>query len=165
MVAGVPKTGPELCVGLPVSRVRPGAQDADAPRPNLRWRRISFALGDCIFLMTVGVLAAVAMLFANTLECNSVLQSFTGMALAMLVQSLLALMVAPLLGSIETMTPSMVVAMGTPMILEAWGMLGLELAARTALPLGAALGLFAFLLLELYGVRCRTYFQRIYSVP
>ena len=165
MVAGVPKTPPELCVGLPASRVRPGAHDADAPQPNLRLRQVSFALGDCIFLMTVGVLAAAAMLFADTFECNGVLRSFAGMALAMLVQTLLALIVAPLLGSIETMTPSMVVAMGTPMILEAWGMLGLELAERTALPLGAALGLFAFLLLELYGVRCRTYFQRTYSVP
>ncbi|MEK7732493.1 MAG: hypothetical protein AAB363_11620 [Planctomycetota bacterium] len=78
-----------------------------------------------------------------------------GMALAMLVQTILAFAATPLLGSIETMVPSMVLAMLCPMALDLLEMIGVDLGWSWTIGFGAELGFAMFLFVEIYGVRCR----------
>ncbi len=68
---------------------------------------VIFSFGDFVLLLLVSTAAMVAMDRAHALIPNLALAWFAGMAAAMLIQTLLALLVAPLLGSIESMVPSM----------------------------------------------------------
>lgn len=127
-------------------------------------RSVLYSVGDGLFLLTVGIVAAASMRFVGSLEWNSVITWIAGMGLAMLLQSLLAFAVAPLLGSIETMVPSMVVAMTCPMVLDFLEMMGADLGWSWSVSFGAGLGLAMFLFVEGYGVLCRKSFRRV-GVP
>jgi len=83
-----------------------------------RLRSFLFSVGDSLFLITVGILAVTTMRLIDALAWHPVLTWVVGMGLAMLVQTLLAFAVAPILGSIESMVPSMPLAMICPMALE-----------------------------------------------
>jgi hypothetical protein len=75
-----------------------------------------FAAADLVFLICIGALSAVLMQAAHWPMWNFWLCAAIGMVFAMTAQTLLALLVAPVLGSIEAMIPSMLVAMGSPMV-------------------------------------------------
>jgi len=90
-----------------------------------------------------------------------VLTWIVGMALAMLAQTLLAFAVAPILGSIEAMVPSMVLAMICPMALDLLGMIGVDLPWSWSMGFGAGLGFAMFSFVQTYGVRCRRSLHRI----
>ena len=123
-------------------------------------RSVLFSVGDGMFLLTVGVVAAVCMRLVDLLEWNPVLMWVGGMALAMSGQTLLAFAVAPLLGSIETMVPSMVVAMTCPMVLDFLEMIGVDLGWSWSVAFGAGFGFAMFMFVEGYGVLCRKSLHR-----
>lgn len=124
-------------------------------RVSARVRPILFSVGDCVFLLIIGAVAAMVMRLIDSLGWNVVLTWVVGMALAMLAQTILAFAAAPLLGSIETMVPSMVLAMLCPMALDLLEMIGADLGWSWSIGFGAGLGLTMFLFVEIYGVRCR----------
>lgn len=117
-----------------------------------------FLLGDACFLVVVGVLATFTMQFAHEWGCGFLRAVLAGMLLAMIVQTLLALMVAPLLGSIESMVPSMMVAMIGPMFVCGLHAVGCEPDVRMACVLGAASGLVMFFFVAAYGRASRRRF-------
>jgi hypothetical protein len=120
-----------------------------------RWRAILFGVGDCLFLIVVGVVATMTMHHAHEVIGGFVFAMFLGMAAAMLVQMMLAFLVAPLLGSIESMAPSMVVAMISPMSVCALHLIGFEPLGGVCALVGAAFGAAMFVFTLAYGVRCR----------
>lgn len=125
-----------------------------------RWRRLAFALGDCAFLLAIGWLAVAAVQVTQSLPGSALLLSFLGMGLAMLIQMGLSFLLAPLLGSIETMTPSMVVAMFSPMVLEGIEMAGFEFIPSLARYFGALCGALMFGWMAAYAAACQRRFQR-----
>ena len=144
LATALPQTGPR----------RPGRKRAG-------FRSILFPVGDCLFLLVVGAVAAACMRLVDALEWNPVLTWVVGMALAMSAQTLLAFAAAPLLGSIETMVPSMVVAMICPMVLDILEMGGADVGWSWSIRCGAGLGLAMFLFVEGYDVLCRRSVHRV----
>lgn len=128
-----------------------------ASRPG---RRIAFAVGDCLFLILISTIAAGIMQLLDEWDWPFVAMSLVGMAAAMLVQMLLAVAVSPLLGSIESMTPSMVIAMITPMTMDAMHLLGADMTWGESLAFGAAMGAGMFVFVEWYGRSCRRLLSR-----
>lgn len=116
-------------------------------------QRIStiFVLGDALFLMTVGSASTFAMHLVHTLEWNIAVTLILGMAAAMGVQLVLATAAAPLLGSIETMVPSMIVGALSPMQLCAVELVGYHETRGIAILAGAAFGLATLILLQIWG--------------
>lgn len=123
-------------------------------------RTVLFSIGDGMFLLTVGVGAATCMRLVDSLGWSSVFAWIVGMGLAMLLQTVLAFAAAPLLGSIETMAPSMVVAMTCPMVLDFLEMIGVDLGWSWSVAYGAGFGFAMFLFVEGYGVLCRRSLRR-----
>ncbi len=118
-------------------------------------RSTVYRVGDGMFLMLVGGLATSIMHLVHETGWAFVTCALAGMAAAMFAQMLLAWAVAPLLGSIESMVPSMIVGMLTPMLICGLHLSGCELGGAASAALGAAGGLTLFALLELYGAACR----------
>ena len=118
------------------------------------WRTsILFAIADALFLMLVGAASNSAMHLVHMLEWSFATTIIVGMVAAMAVQMTLAFLAAPLLGSIETMVPSMIVGMLSPMQLCAVELIGSH-PTRTAGSLaGAAFGLATFAILRIWGRR------------
>lgn len=75
------------------------------------WRGLFFAVGDLLFLLFVATASAAAMHLFHELHWNLVVTLLLGMVTAMAAQTVLALAIALILGSIESMVPSMLVAM------------------------------------------------------
>ncbi len=123
-------------------------------QPNL------FRIGDFLFLITVGIITTLTMHFTHQLGWNFIITSVIGMLAAMLVQMLMALCAAPLLGSIETMTPSMVIGMISPMSVCTLHMLGCESKCEVALLLGTLFGAVMFAFVEYYGAVVKRSLQR-----
>lgn len=117
-----------------------------------------FKVGDGLFLLVVGAESGVTMQWIHELEWNFLVLSLLGMGAAMCVQMLLSFGLAPLLGSIETMAPSMVVAMVVPMLVDVFEIMNLMIGRYEAGFLGAASGLFYFVYLEYYGAATRRRF-------
>lgn len=130
--------------------------------PIERRRAILFALGDCLFLTAVGMIATWVMHGVHQLGWNFASTCVVGMAVAMLVQMLMAFCVAPLLGSIETMTPSMVVGMVSPMAVCTMHMFGHESNAIMALAAGAMFGTAMFAYVEILGARTKQRLRQAY---
>jgi hypothetical protein len=128
---------------------------AGCPATRNRCHRIGMAIGDLLFLALIGAATMAAMHLAHMIEWAFVVELAIGMTGAMLVQVILAWLAAPLLGSIETMAPSMLLAMIVPMSLCLLHGSGRELTWAGALGLGAAAGVLAFSLLTCYGASCR----------
>jgi hypothetical protein len=126
-----------------------------------RWLRLAFAVGDSLFLTLIGLQAALVMYAVNRAGWAFPIGSIAGMAAAMGVQMFLAFAVAPLLGSIESMTPSMVVAMVSPMVVDGLAMMGPPPAPMECAGLGAGFGLLMAVLVQVYGVACRRRLRRI----
>lgn len=131
-------------------------------RPNARWRAILFGIGDLLFLVAVGMVATVSMHGMHQLGWNFAVTSVVGMVAAMLVQMLMAFCIAPLLGSIESMTPSMVVGMISPMSVCTLHMVGHESDCMVALLIGAIVGAAMFAFVEVYGAIVKRSLRRAY---
>jgi len=119
------------------------------------FRRQLFNVGDALFLVLVGGLSAGAMRVAHDLDVNMLLSMVVGMGLAMFLQTILALAVAPVLGSIEAMVPSAVVAMLAPVAVCVFELGGHPMALRSSLGFGALAGIAVFALLQRYQSSCR----------
>jgi len=140
-------------------RIDPAKSRAGNSTPG--WlRRAAFFTGDGLFLVAVSVAAATVMHMVHEFGWNLSLTLICGMIVAMGVQALLAMAVAPVLGSIESMVPSMVAAMISPMAVCAADLSGIHLNGWKAVAAGAAIGLVVFLSIEAYGFKCRTRFER-----
>lgn len=122
--------------------------------------RVLFLVGDCVFLAVVSATAMVVMHMMHGLGWGFMLDCASGMILAMLVATFMAFAVAPVLGSIESMTPSMVVAMLSPMSICVLELFGWSLGLRGCLALGGAIGVGMFVFVQIYGVSCRRALQR-----
>lgn len=120
---------------------------------HLRRMSVLFAVADALFLMAVGSASNLAMHLAHTLEWNIAVTIVIGMAGAMAVQIALAFLAAPVLGSIETMVPSMIVGMLSPMLICALDLIGSHPDRMTGLIAGAAFGLTTFATLCVWGRR------------
>lgn len=132
--------------------------------PSFRFRGAHwFNLGDAAFLMAVGAESGFVMQWLHQSSWNFFLISILGMAVAMGIQMLMALGLSPLLGSIETMAPSMVVAMVVPMMIDVAELSGWMVGRSEAALLGAASGLLYFSYLEWYGAAFRRRLARTWS--
>ena len=112
-------------------------------------------IGDLLFLALIGAATMGAMHMAHMVEWGFIVEVAIGMSVAMVVQLILAWLAAPLLGSIETMTPSMLLAMFAPMAVCLLHASGCEFTPAAALALGAAAGMLGSGLLALYSNSCR----------
>lgn len=126
-----------------------------ALKPHRALRSAAFAIADCAFLGLVGAISLIAMHAAHMLEWPFLVEMLIGMIVAMVAQIALAWLVAPLLGSIESMTPSMLVAMIAPMAVCLGHAMGSELEWPACLIAGFAAGVLALCVLSLYGAHCR----------
>ncbi len=122
-----------------------GVADGAAPSlssiaRSLRRMSVLFALADALFLMVVELASNSAMHLIRALEWNLVLTLVLGMAAAMAVQMALAIIAAPVLGSTETMVPSMIVGMLSPMQLCAVELIGYPPHRRRESPRAPRLG-------------------------
>ncbi|GMU35270.1 MAG: hypothetical protein AMXMBFR20_31420 [Planctomycetia bacterium] len=117
---------------------------------------VLFRIGDAVFLIAVGAESGIVMQWVHQLGWNFLALSVLGMAAAMAIQMLLSFGLSPLLGSIETMAPSMVVAMIGPMLIDAGDLMGLMMRRHEAAFVGGAFGLLFFSYLEWYGARIRS---------
>lgn len=127
-----------------------------------RWRTVLFGIGDLLFLVAVGMIATLVMHALHQLGWNFAVTCFVGMAAAMLVQMLMAFCAAPLLGSIETMTPSMIVGMVSPMSVCTLHIFGNNPDCMVALVVGAIFGAAMFAFVELYGAVVKRSLLRVY---
>ncbi len=114
---------------------------------------VLFALADALFLMVVGSASNSVMHLVHTLEWNFALTFVVGKAAAMGAQMALSVLLAPLLGSIETMVPSMIVGMLSPMQLCALELAGYRPMGTTGVLAGAMFGLVTFVGLQCWGWR------------
>lgn len=114
-----------------------------------------FTIADALFLILVGGAANVAMVFVHSLDWGCVTTWLTGMVAAMIAQITLATIATPILGSIETMVPSMVVGMVVPMQVCLFEAFGGRFTYRDAAAFGAASGLLVFTILSLWARRHR----------
>ncbi|MBI5764775.1 MAG: hypothetical protein HZA51_14760 [Planctomycetes bacterium] len=115
-----------------------------------------------MFLVAVGMVASVVMHGMHQLGWNFAVTCVVGMAAAMLVQMLMAFCIAPLLGSIESMIPSMVVGMISPMSVCTLHMVGREPDCMVALVFGAIFGAAMFAFVKVYGVMVKRSLRRAY---
>lgn len=124
---------------------------------------IVFAIADALFLMLVGAVSNWVMHLVHTLQWSFAMTIVVGMAAAMAAQMALAFLAAPVLGSIETMVPSMIVGMLSPMQLCAFELIGSHPDRMTGLVAGAAFGLATFATLHFWGRRYRHALRRTFS--
>jgi len=145
-----------------VTKVRSIESSKESHRQKER-REFIFSCGDCLFLILVGAAASLVMYIVHGLMTNlvygrvwhAVLSLVIGMSFVAIVQTLLAFSVAPVLGSIESIVPSIVVAMILPMLICGLVLVGIDMSRSGVLGLGVAGGISTFLLLKAYGGRCR----------
>lgn len=103
-------------------------------------RRLAFAVGDLLFLLLVAMVSTAAMHLIHELHWNLAVTLLVGMVVAMAAQTLLALAIAPILGSLESMVPSMLVAMTSPMVVCMLDLDGVSIPWTVSLVLGAGVG-------------------------
>lgn len=116
-------------------------------------RALAFGGGDLVFLTAVTAVAAWAMNVGHRPAWSLGMGFLAGMFLAMVAQTALALAVAPILGSIEAMVPSMVSAMAGSTAVCALHLLGRDPTSATALEVGGSVGAAFFFLLQVHGLR------------
>lgn len=123
-----------------------------------RSRRIFFFIADSMFLVLAGIAATTAMHMVHQLEWPFIPTCLVGMVAAMLLQILMAFAAAPLLGSIESMVPSMIIAMISPMTICVLHLFGCESTWPMGAAIGAAFAVGMFVFIQLYGRSCRRAF-------
>lgn len=116
---------------------------------------IAYAIGDFVFLVAAGVVATLVMHSVHELEWPFLVCMSVGMIGGMAAQMLMAWCVAPLLGSIESMVPSMLVGMISPMSICFLHLVGLEPMGMSSAAIGAVFGIGLFVFVRLYGRACR----------
>jgi hypothetical protein len=126
----------------------------------VRKHPLFFAIGDFLFLIAVGVVSTLVMQSIHQLAWNFAVTLVVGMAAAMVAQMMMAFCVAPLLGSIETMTPSMPIGMASPMAVCTLHVIGHETDLWTAVVLGAIFGGAMFVFVQIYAVQIKWKFNR-----
>ncbi|MBI4570201.1 MAG: hypothetical protein HY719_17555 [Planctomycetes bacterium] len=129
--------------------------DSSRGRSKGRIRAAAFATADGMFLSAVGAVATLVMHWTHESDWPLAVCMLVGMAAAMVVQTVMALLATPLLGAIETMVPSMAVAMIAPMSVCLFHMVGREPAMGEAILMGACFGVGMFVFLLLHGAICR----------
>lgn len=129
----------------------------------LRRTSLLFAVADALFLMVVGSASNSMMHLVHMLEWSLATTIVVGMAAAMAVQMALAFLAAPVLGSIETMVPSMIVGMLSPMQLCALELIGSHPSRTAGVLAGAAFGLATFAILRFWGRRYSHALRRTFS--
>lgn len=127
------------------------ANNEGVVRSRMSLREIAFGGGDLVFMVGVTATAAWAMNIGHQPQWGVAVGIVVGMSLAMLAQTALALAAAPVLGSIETMVPTMVAAMVGSTAVCLFHLIGWEPTAATALQLGAGFGIIVFCLVKAYG--------------
>ena len=116
-------------------------------------RSMFFRCGHCIVLMLVGTSVLAVTQLIHQLGRGLMVSFLISMSASMLVQMALALAVAPILGFTRCMVSSMVVAMVGPMAVCVFPLFNMDLTASGYPELGAAFGLFIYLVLEFRGYR------------
>ncbi len=124
-------------------------------RPRISLRGIAFASGDLVFMIGVTATAAWVMNVGHQPRWGVAVGMVVGMSLAMLVQTTLAFAAAPVLGSIETMVPTMVAAMAGSTAVCLLHLFGREPTSATALQVGVGFGVLVFCLIKAYAWRFR----------
>lgn len=124
-------------------------------RPRMSLREIAFAGGDLVFMVGVTAIAAWAMNVGHQPQWGVAVGIVVGMSLAMLVQTTLALAAAPVLGSIETMVPTMVAAMAGSTAVCLLHLFGQEPTSAAAVQVGVGFGILVFCLIRAYAARFR----------
>lgn len=119
-----------------------------------RRRRLLFQAGDFAFLVCVGIAATFVAHMVHGIGWPFVPTCLLGMVAAMVVQTLLAVMAAPVLGSIESMAPSMIVAMASPMAVCAVHLVGREPTRFMAILVGGLVAMCMFVFIQFYGRSC-----------
>jgi len=125
-------------------------------------RVLQFSAGDLVFLALVSVLTTLTMHVVHETGWPFLVCMLVGMAAAMIVQTLLAIGVAPLLGSIESMVPSMMIAMIAPMSVCTLHLCGWKPMAAACATIGAVFGVGLFVFVRGYGAACRAAMQKRY---
>lgn len=120
-------------------------------RPRMSLREIAFGVGDLVFMIGVTATAAWAMNIGHQPMWGMAVGVVVGMSLSMLAQTTLAFAVAPVLGSIESMVPSMVAAMAGSTAVCLLHLVGREPTSATALQVGVGFGVVVFCLVRAYG--------------
>lgn len=123
-------------------------------QPDERWRAILFGIGDLLFLVAVGMVTTLVMHGMHQLGWNFAVTCLVGMAAAMVVQMVMAFCISPILGSIESMTPSMFLGMVSPMAVCGLHLLGREPDCMAGLAIGATSGAAMFVFVQWYSIRC-----------
>ncbi len=131
-----------------------------ANRPRVLLALLS--IGDAVFLVFVGIAANAAMYLAHRLGWTLALAVPVGMAFAMVVQTAIALCASLILGPIESMVPSMALAMFSPMVLCGSCLFGHDLGLGAALISGAAFGFLTFVFIQFGGWYYRRRLQRAF---
>ncbi len=127
----------------------------DKPQ-RIRFTGFLLGAGDFLFLVVVGVVATLSMDWVHRLGWNLAVVLIVGMVLAMIVQTALTLAVSPILGYRESMLPSMVVAMVSPMAVCVLDVMNVHPAWHRLVFLGVLLGAGAHLVAR----RCGCYRAR-----
>ena len=117
-----------------------------------------FGPGDFLFLVVVGAGTTLSMHWIHGVGWNLAVALMVGMALAMLIQMALALAVSPILGYRESMLPSMVIAMVSPMAVCVLDLMDFHASWGQLVFLGALLGAGA----HLVAWRCGCYSARVH---
>jgi len=125
-----------------------------APLPK-RWL---FALGDTLFLFAVSLGTSAVMYLSHTLNIPFVSATLGGMLAAMALQVVMAVAISPLLGSIESMVPSMVLGMLSPMVVCLAHLAGVRVTLESTLMIGAGTALLFHLYLHQHALSCRRRF-------
>ncbi len=115
---------------------------------------ILFFVADFVFLVLASVGATLAMHMIHMLEWPFVPTSLIGMVAAMLVQTVMAFAAAPLLGSIETMVPSMIVSMLSPMSICLLHLFGCESNWIIVVVAGSGFAIATFAVIQMYARSC-----------
>lgn len=124
-------------------------------------RRIAFSVGDLALILTVAIAGSRVMQVAHETGLPLAVGLLLGMLASMLVQLLLATLAAPILGSIESMVPTAVIAMTLPAVVCVLSLLGLDW-RRSQLDAATATIALAFWLWTIaYAHRCRHRFRTL----
>ena len=122
---------------------------------------VLFAVGDAALLVTVAVAGTWVMHRVHETGVGFLAAVLLGTSAATIVQIVLAIAVAPLLGSIESMVPSALVGMTTPALVCAAALLGAGWHRPTLLAVAALVALAFSAWLKVYAWRCRRRFARL----
>lgn len=127
----------------------------------LALRRMAFSVGDLALILAVAIAGSHVMQLAHEVGLPLAVGILLGMLASMLVQLLLATLASPLLGSIESMVPTAVIAMALPAVVCVVSLLGLDWRPSQLDAATATIGLLFWLWTIAYAHRCRLRFRTL----